>query len=103
MRAVELMEILKKLKIPVTNTEFPANMKVKPPFVVFMRSNIDTFDADNIVYMHNKDYFIELYTCNKIEEMEDKLIDLLNENEINWDYVSDTRIEEGLYMVVLSI
>ena len=78
-------------------------MKVKPPFVVFMRSNIDTFDADDVVYMHNKDYFIELYTCNKSEYMEDKLIDLLNEHEINWDYISDTRIEEGLYMVVLSI
>ena len=103
MRAVELMEILKKLKIPVTNTEFPANMKVKPPFIVFVRNNIDTFDADNVVYIHNKDYFIELYTCNKSEEMEDRLIDLLNENEINWQYVSDTRIEEGLYMVVLSI
>lgn len=103
MRAVELMDILKKLNIPVTNTEFPSNMKVKPPFVVFMRSNIDTFDADNVVYMHNKDYFIELYTCNKSEYMEDKLIDLLNEHEINWGYISDTRIEEGLYMVVLSI
>ena len=103
MRAVELMDILKKLNSPVTNTEFPSNMKVKPPFVVFMRSNIDTFDADDVVYMHNKDYFIELYTCNKSEYMEDKLIDLLNEHEINWDYISDTRIEEGLYMVVLSI
>ena len=103
MRAVELMDILKKLNIPVTNTEFPSNMKVKPPFVVFMRSNIDTFDADNVVYMHNKDYFIELYTCNKSEDMEDRLIEVLNENEINWQYVSDTRIEEGLYMVVLSI
>ena len=53
--------------------------------------------------MHNKDYFIELYTCNKSEEMEDRLIEVLNDHEINWDYVSDTRIEEGLYMVVLSI
>ena len=103
MRAVELMDILKKLNIPVTNTEFPSNMKVKPPFVVFMRSNIDTFDSYNVVYMHNKDYFIEIYTCYKSEYMEDKLIDLLNEHEINWDYISDTRIEEGLYMVVLSI
>lgn len=103
MQAVELMKILKKLRIPVTNTEFPANMKVKPPFVVFMRNNIDTFDADNVVYNHNRDYYIELYTCNKSEEMEDSLIDLLNEYEINWSYVSDTRVEEGLYMMVLSI
>ena len=51
MRAVELMKILKKLNVPVTNTEFPANMKVKPPFIVFVRNNIDTFDADNVVYL----------------------------------------------------
>lgn len=103
MRAAKLMSILKEIGIPVTNTEFPSNTKVKPPFIVFFKSNIDTFDADNVVYVHNRDYYIELYTACKSETMEDKLIDKLNEHEINWDYVQDTRIEEGLYMMVLSI
>lgn len=103
MRAAKLMSILKEIGIPVTNTEFPANMKVKPPFIVFMRNSIDTFDADNIVYIHNRDYYIELYTACKSETMEDRLIDKLNEYQINWSYISDTRIEEGLYMMVLSI
>lgn len=103
MRAVDLMNILKKLNIPVTNTEFPPNTKVKPPFVVFLRSNIDSFDADNVVYKHDYRYFIELYTENKDENMEDKLIRLLNDNKILWSYVSDSRIEKGLYIMVLSI
>lgn len=103
MRAVELMNILKKLNIPVTNTEFPPNMKVKPPFAVFLRSSIDSFDADNVVYEHDYRYFIELYTENKDENMEEKLINLLNDNEILWSYVSDSRIEKGLYIMVLSI
>lgn len=103
MRAAKLMSILKEIGIPVTNTEFPPNMKAKPPFIVFVRNQIGTFDADNVVYEHNRYYYIELYTDCKSETMEDRLIAKLDEHKINWEYVMDSRTEEGLYMMVLSV
>lgn len=103
MRAVKLMSILKELNIPVTNTEFPPNMKVNPPFIVFLRNNIPTFDADNVVYEYDFQYSIELYTCHKDEAMEEELLHKLDEHEINWSYVSDSRVQEGLYIMVVSI
>lgn len=103
MRATELKAILEELGYPVTNTSFPPNFKQDPPFIVFLRNNINTFDADDVVYTYDFEYYIELYTCRRDEDMEEKLIGILDKHKINWSFVSDSRIQEGLYLTVFAI
>lgn len=103
MQATELMNLLKEMQIPITNTNFPPNKKQNPPFIVFVRNDIDRFLADNYVYNHKNRYSIELYTESKNTDLEDKLIDIFNKNEIVWTYVADARIQDGLYEVVFNI
>ena len=98
MQATELMNLLQEMNIPVTNTDFPPNFKEDPPFLVFTRSDISRFKADNYVYRHENRYRIELYTNSKSEELEDKLIEILNKNNVVWTYVNDVRIQDGLYL-----
>ena len=103
MQATELMNLLQEMHIPVTNTNFPPNFAQDPPFIVFTRSDITRFKADNRVYRHENRYRVELYTNSKSEELEDKLIEILNKNKVVWTYGGDGRIQEGLYLTEFEI
>lgn len=103
MRATDVMNLLKELNIPVTNTNFPPNMKINPPFIVFLRSDLPRFLADNKVYDHYYKWNIELYTKDKSEYFEDKLIEIFEKHEIVWEFIADNRIQEDLYEVVFQI
>lgn len=103
MQATELVSILKELNVPVANTSFPPNKNINPPFLVFLRSDMPTFLADDFVYQYDNKYDIELYTEDKDEEIEDRLINILNNHKIVWKHIAEERIQDGLYEVVFGI
>ena len=103
MEATKLMEILEEMDLPVTNTNFPPNKKIKPPFIVFVRNEVPRFLADNKVYKHYDKYNVELYTECKNQELENKLINIFDKHEIVWEYLADERIQEGLNLVIFRI
>ena len=103
MEASEIKSMLDKLGIPVTNREFPPNMIVRPPFCVFLKTDIDTFLAENQVYEHENRYSIELYTENDYEEYDRRLIEILNEKNIVWNFISDSVLENGIHISIFGI
>lgn len=103
MEADRLFGILKQLNIPVTNTAFPPNMVVYAPFIIFIRSEIDTFKADNSVYFDNDRYRIELYMTEKSTSLENQLKEILTGNDLIWNFLYDEITDEGLYITAFEV
>ncbi len=98
----DLFELLKKMSVPVAYKEFDEDIKL--PCIAFYQNGSNNFGADNKVYKKNNTYNIELYTEYKDFELEQKLEDLLDENDIYWNKSNDLRIkEEKMNMVVYYI
>lgn len=104
MEAIKLFQILSEMGMPVTNTAFPPTEEnIYPPYIIFKREEIDSFPADDKVYHYEEGYEIQLYTAEKDSAKEKELINLLTDHGIVWEYVNDTRIQDGLYYFVLSV
>lgn len=103
MEADRLFNILKKLDIPVTNTAFPPNKVVYAPFCIFVRSDIENFNADNVNYFNQEKYRIELYSIERRIDLENELTKLLENEEITWSFLYDEMTPEGLYITAIEV
>ncbi len=104
MKHENLFKILKQVGIPVAYDHFEDNKITHPPFMAYREQSPDSFKADNIVYSAFFNYEIELVTQKKDVELEEKISDLLNENEIPYeknDEVWDN--EEKIYHIFYEI
>lgn len=81
----ELLSILKQVGIPVAYDHFPDNKKMKPPFMAYREKSSDNFMADNKVYLFFYGFEIELVTEKKDIELENKISNLLTENDIPYE------------------
>lgn len=78
-----LYSILKATGYPVAYSHF--KNKVTIPFITYITDNSNNFFADDEVYKKCDDVRIELYTDKKDLEAEQKLENLLNENNIPYE------------------
>lgn len=91
MKASEIFKILKKINIPVSYQSFKNEQNL--PYIIFVQSGSNNFGADSKVYKKDNKYNIELYFEDKNFELEEKLENLLDENDIYWTKSADIRIE----------
>lgn len=98
----ELKEILEELKCPVAYDHF--NTSTPTPFIVFRRYSNNNFFADGKVYKKIENIYVELYTDKKDTELEEKLEQLFDENEIIYNVESEEFIsEENVYEIIYVI
>lgn len=81
----ELFELLKTLNIPVAYDHFDDNKNLVPPFMAYREQVPDNFKADNKTYVSFLNFEIELVTSKKDVELENKISELLTENNIPYD------------------
>lgn len=108
MTVLELVNILKATGFPVAYSHFIAteeNPAPDPPFICYLLPETDNLMADNKTYHKISNVDIELYTDFKDFEVEEKLEELLNENEIPWNayetYIDSEKMYQKLYEVRL--
>lgn len=87
----EIKEILTHTGLPVAYDHFKE--KTPLPFISFIQAGTVNINADNKAYYTANKYNIELYTSEKDEKTEDKIQEILNNNEIPWRKSEDIRIE----------
>ena len=97
-----LYEMLKTMNIPVAYDHFDSNKAVKPPFIVYRETDIDTFKADGLTYYRDYNFEIELITETKNPSLQDTLEKLLTDNFIPYDlrdedYDNEEKIYHNIY------
>lgn len=97
-------EILNKIKdYNIQSNYSHFNNAVKPPFITYIIRESNNLNADNKVYFSNglDSIQLELYSRVSVIEEEKKLETYLTENNIIWEKISQTWIDEDkLYMSI---
>ena len=97
----ELYLILKSTGLPVAYSHF--NVRKSPPYITYLSAYSSNFNADNRVYKKIDNIQIELYTKNKDLEVEKKLEDLLDENEIAYETTEGWIDSEKLFQKIYEV
>ena len=98
----ELNTILSELNISIAYNHF--NTKTNPPYLVYYIESSENFFADNTVISENVTVLIELYTKKKDVKLERKLKNILNNNELPYELVGESFIEEdNVYQIVYQV
>lgn len=100
----DLFKLLKKIEMPVAYDHFDDDKDIEPPFMAYREKASDNFMADNKVYQFFNGFEIELVTSKKDVDLENKISNLLTENEIPYeksDEVWDS--EEKIYHIFYEI
>ena len=97
----QLLQLLKKMKLPVAYDHF--DKAVKPPFLCFWCTGESVLLADDRVYHKSHDYEIGLYTKDKNPETEEQLETLLESAGLIYrmeeDYISAQEVYEITYSI----
>lgn len=100
----KITSILDELGIEYAYYQFNEDMSGKERFIAYLETSRETFNADDKTYAYERRFAIELYTKCIEPDTEQKLIDLLESNEIAWSCDSSTWLEdEKVYMTVFNI
>lgn len=101
----EFYDKLKNLGYPVAYRCFAEGDVPNAPFIVYYENGTNNFSADGIVYQNIKEINVELYTEVKMQEIEEKIEQLLTENKIFWEkeeyYIESERYIETLYTITI--
>ena len=89
MKHKDLFKLLKELNIPVAYDHFENNKDLEPPFLAYREQVSDNFRADNIVYSAFLNYQLELVVSKKDVDLENKISNLLTENEIPYEKLDE--------------
>ena len=91
--------------IPVAYSHFTdKNKPSAPPYLVYLGSGQDTFQADNTHYWKQNTYQLEYYFTVKNEALEDRIEGILLDNGLLYDKSEDVFIEsEGVFVIYYSI
>lgn len=82
---------------------FPVGKAPKLPFICYLATETDNFDADNCVYHVLQNADVELYTAVKSEATEALVEDKLNELNIVWNKYEEYIDSEECYQITYSI
>lgn len=93
------------LGIPVVYSHFADKDKPKaPPYVAYIGSGQDTFEADNSYYWKRNRYQLEYYFTKKNEETEAAIESILLANGFLYEKSEDVYIEsEGVFIIYYNI
>lgn len=80
-----ITEMISSIGLPWAYDHFAEGESPGLPFIVFMLTGSDNFDADDTVYAQFVEIAIELYTDRKYPPYEKQVEDVLDANEIPWD------------------
>lgn len=98
---VSLKEMLQQTGLPVAYHHFKEAPQL--PYVVYLFTDSENFGADNLAYVKNNNYQIELYTALKDPVKEKVLEDLFDSNEIFYEksevYIEKEEIYQILYQI----
>ena len=81
---------------------FPVGKAPKLPFICYLCTNTDNFDADDYVYQVIQEVDIELYTAKKDEASEQAVEAILAEYHLSWEKYEDYIDSENCYMITYS-
>lgn len=101
MTLTELAQKLNSLGYPVAYSHF--STAKTPPFICYLVTDSDTFSADNTVLHETINVDIELYTSKKDLVAENKIKELLKQNELPWSYDEIFIKDEGVFKCTFSI
>lgn len=79
---------------------FPVGKAPKLPFICFLATSTDNFDADNSVYHVNQEVDIELYTKGKSEATESLVEEKLKELGLVWNKYEEWLDSEECYEII---
>lgn len=82
---------------------FPVGKAPKLPFICYLCTNTDNFEADDFVYQVIQGVDIELYTAKKDEASEQAVEAMLAEHSIGWEKTEEYLDSEDCYMITYSI
>lgn len=100
----ELFDLLEHTEIPAAYDHFLEELHQGPPYIVVNEPESINFYADNRVYTQITKTDIRLYTVNKEPETEAKIINLLNENAIPWEFEDEGfSVDDGVYSTLYVI
>lgn len=102
MTLIEFKQLLDATGLPVAYSHF--NSPPPTPFIVYMTDGTSNYFADNKVYRKGTPITVELYTDKKDLSAEQKLEDILDQNEIPWEVTGQPWIEsEKLFQRIYEI
>lgn len=90
-------------KDKVAYRAFPVGKAPKLPFICYLATSTDNFDADNSVYHVLQGVDIELYTKDKSEATEQLIEAKLDEINLVWNKYEEWLDSEECYEIVYSI
>lgn len=82
---------------------FPVGKAPKLPFICYICTNTNNFDADDYVYQVIQEVDIELYTAKKDEASERAVEAKLAEYNLAWEKYEDYIDSENCYMITYSV
>ena len=101
----DVMQMLAETEIPFAYDHFAEGESPDPAFICILFPGSENFAADNVVYMDFSNLSIELYTDEKDPELEDRVEEVLNANELFWNksevWIESEKLYEVLYQMTV--
>lgn len=82
---------------------FPKGKAPKLPFICYLATQTNNFDADNTVYHVVQSVDIELYTKLKDTDSESAVETVLNDNHIIWEKYEEYLDDEECYQITYEV
>ena len=106
MNLIELKNILDATGFPVAYLRFyetEGEPLPEPPFIVYLVAYSSNFMADNLVYKEINNIQIELYTDKKDQDAENKVAQVLNDNELPYSTTESFIESENMYQKIYEV
>lgn len=106
MTLAEINSILKSIpgfEKKVAYRAFPKGKAPSLPFICYLATQTNNFNADNHVYHVIQGVDIELYTRRKDYTSEAAVEAALNENDIIWEKYEEYLDDEEMYMITYEV
>jgi len=82
---------------------FPVGKAPKLPFICYLCTNTNNFNADDYVYQVIQEVDIELYTAKKDEASEQAVEKMLADYDLAWEKYEDYIDSENCYMISYTV
>lgn len=99
----DLKGILKELNLPIAYRCFAPGQVPDLPYIVYYADEDVAFYADDIVYHEGYAVTIEVYTEYKDIELEKRVKQLLNDNQLPYESYESFLDSEGMYLKAYEI
>lgn len=97
-----IYQVLQSTGLPCAFSHFKTPQE--PPYIVYIGSGQDTFDADNTHYYKQNTYQVEYYFTTKDESNEEAIESALLDNGFLYEKSEDTYIEsEGVFVIYYQV